>query len=64
MAGAEAGARNFQIVEPEPEIWVPVPQRYFVVQATYTNNMMFYMIFWTKLFWSRSQKLLDVGAGA
>jgi len=26
MAGVEAGAKNFQIVEPEPEIWVPVPQ--------------------------------------
>ena len=25
---------------------------------------MFFMIFWTKLFWSRNQKLLDVGAGA
>jgi len=24
MAGA--GAKNFQMVEPEPEIWVPVPQ--------------------------------------
>jgi len=23
----------------------------------------FFLIFWTKLFWSRSQKLLDVGAG-
>ena len=33
-------------------------------QATYTNNpMFFFMIFWTKLFWSRSQKLLDVGTG-
>jgi len=54
MAGA--GAKNFQMVEPEPEIWVPIPQRYFVGQATYTNNMMFFMLFWTKLFWIRSQK--------
>jgi len=25
---AEAGAKNFLLVEPEPKIWVPVPQTY------------------------------------
>jgi len=29
---------NFGWLEPEPEIWVPVPQTYFVEQASYTNN--------------------------
>jgi len=62
MAGA--GAKDFQTVEPEPEIWVPVPQIYFGGQASSTNNTMFFSDFLTKLFWSRSQKLLDVGAGA
>jgi len=32
-------------------------------QAAYTNNTMLFMIFWTKLFWSRRHKLSDVGAG-
>ena len=43
------------MVEPEPKIWVPV-------QPSYTNNTLF-SVFWTKLFWSRGQKLQDVGAG-
>jgi len=34
MAGA--GAKIFQMVEPEPEIWVPV-------QASYTNYAMFFL---------------------
>jgi len=45
------------MVEPEPEIRVPV-------QTSYTNNTMFFSVFWTKLFWSRSQKSQHVGAGA
>jgi len=32
-------------------------------QASFTNNAMFYSVFWTKLVWSRNQKLLDVGTG-
>jgi len=61
-----AGAKNFEMVEPEPEIWVPVPQAQirFEGQASYTNNTSFFLIFWTKLFRSQSQKLLVVGAGA
>ena len=31
-------------------------------QASYTNDISFFLIVWTKLF--RSQKLLDVAAGA
>jgi len=52
----EAGAKNFQMVEPEPEIWIPV-------QACYTNNM-FFSIFRIKLFWIRSQNAQNVGARA
>ena len=34
-------------------------------QASFTNNAMFYSVFfWTKLVWSRSQKLQDIGTGA
>jgi len=44
------------MVGPELEIWVPV-------QASYTNNTMFFSVFWTKLFWSRSQKVQDDGTG-
>ena len=44
-------------MEPEPEIWV-------TVQASYTNKTMFFSVFWTKLFWSRSQKNRTPGAGA
>jgi len=29
------------MMEPEPEIWVPV-------QASYANNTMFFLFFWTK----------------
>jgi len=52
------------MVEPEPEIWVLVPQPYFVGQANCTNNTMVFAFQWTKSFWtqSRSQNLLDVGA--
>jgi len=42
---------------PEPEIWVRVPQMYFVGQASYANNTMFFLFFWTKLFRSRRQKI-------
>jgi len=53
MAGA--GARNFQMVEPELEIWVQVPQILFVEQVR--NTAMFFLIVWTKLFCGRSQKI-------
>jgi len=45
------------MVEPEPENWVPV-------QASCTNNTMFFSVFRTKLFWSRSQRSQDSGARA
>jgi len=51
----EPESKFFHMVEPEPEIWVPI-------QPSYTNNTLF-SVFWTKLFWSRGQKLQDVGAG-
>jgi len=34
------------------------------LQASYTNNTMFFSDFWTKLFWSWSQKSQDVEGGA
>jgi len=46
---------------PEPEIWVQVPQAKFLGQVRCTNNAMFFSFQWTKLLWSRSQRLLDVG---
>jgi len=55
-----AGAKNFWMVEPQPEIWVPDPQRYFMGQTSYT---MFLLIFWTTLLRTRNQKLLDVRTG-
>ena len=54
---------NFGCLEPEPEIWVPVPQPYFVKQASCTNSTMVFSFQWTKSFWSLSQKCLDAGAG-
>jgi len=70
MAGA--GAKNFYM-EPEPEIWVPVPQIYFVAQASYTNNTSFFSDFLDQIVlepgpktsrcWSRSQKNLVPRAG-
>jgi len=42
-----AGTKHFS--EPEPGIWVPV-------QASYKNNKMFFSVFWTKQYWSRSLK--------
>jgi len=45
-------------------LWVPDPQRQFVGQASYANNTIFFLIFWTILYWNLSQKLQDVGAGA
>jgi len=44
-------------VEPEPEIWVPVPQRQFVGQA-----IQCFSIFLDQIVLERSQKLQDVGA--
>jgi len=44
-------------LEMEPGIWI-------LVQVSYTNNTMFFSIFWTKLLWSQSKKSQDVGAGA
>jgi len=38
MAGA--GAKIFQMVESEPEIWVHVQQTYFVEQARCTKKTM------------------------
>jgi len=52
------------MVELEPEICVPVQPTQFVEQANCTNKTMFFSFYWTKLFWSRSQKLLEVGDGA
>ena len=46
----DGGARSLKI-------WVPV-------QASYTNNTCFFLFFWTKLFWSRSQTSQDVGGRA
>ena len=42
-AGAGSGAKNFCIVEPkpQPEICAPVPQPWFVGQASYSKNTMF-----------------------
>jgi len=51
------------MVEAEPEIWVPVPQTGFAGKASCTDIIMVFSFQWTKLFWSRSQELLDVGAG-
>jgi len=69
MTGAGAEAKTFLILEQEPgiEIWVLVPQTQFVGKASFTNitNGLWFILQWffTKLFWSRSPKLLDVGAG-
>jgi len=53
------------MVEPEPEIWVRIQQTKFVEQGSCTNNtIVFFSFQWTKLFWSRSQQLLDVGVEA
>ena len=52
------------MVEPEPKIRVPFQRTQFVEQANCTNNIMVFSIYWTKSFWSRSQKLLEVGARA
>ena len=60
-----AGATNFRWwIQPDPGIWVPVPQTIFVRQASCTNNTIVFSFQWTKSLWSRSQKLLDAGAGA
>jgi len=42
MAGV--GAKKFQMVESEPEIWVPVQQK-FVGQASFTNETIFLFFF-------------------
>jgi len=49
-------------VDPEPEIWFPVPQILFVGQASCTINAMVFSFQWIQSFWGRSQNLLDVGA--
>jgi len=54
MAGAEA--KKFQMVE--PEILVPVQQTEFVMQVICTKKTIVFSFYWTKSFWSRSQKLL------
>jgi len=59
-----SGAKIFSDGGTGAEIWFPVPQKQFVGQASCTNNAMFYSVFWTKLFWTRSQKLQVVGGGA
>jgi len=59
---AGAGAKNFQMVEPEPEFGFPFNEQ-FVGQASCTNNTVVFSFPWTKSFWSRSQKLLMSGAG-
>jgi len=61
-------------VEPEPksfEWWsqslkfeFPLKPTQFVEQANCTNKTMVFSFYWTKSVWSRSQKLLEVGAGA
>jgi len=45
-----AGAKNFWMVRSEPEIWIPVPQPYFVGQANCTNITMVLNFQWTKPF--------------
>ena len=47
------------MVEPDPEIWVPV-------QASYRRQHNVFFVFWTKLFWRRirSHNVQDVGAVA
>jgi len=52
------------MVEPEPEIWVPVPQAKFVGQTSYTNTTIISSFQWTKLFWSWREKFLDAGTGS
>jgi len=52
------------MVKPEPEKLVPVQPTQFLEQANCTNNTMVFSVYWTKSFWSRSQKVLEVGAGA
>jgi len=72
-----AGAKNFWMVEPEPEIWVPIPQHYFAGQVIFTyNTVQWFSMEQTilepepKLFkcwnrrWSWNQKLYMTGAGA
>jgi len=46
------------MVEPEPEIWVPVQHTQFVEQASCTNHAMGFSFKWSKSFWSRSPKFV------
>ena len=59
-----AGVNKFQIAEPEPGTWFPVQQTYLLGQASCTNKIIVFSVYWINSFWSRSQKLSEVGSGA
>jgi len=70
-SGSGVGAKTFWLLEPEPEIWVPVQWTKFVEQANFTNKTMVFSLnqivleLEPKTFrsWSRRKKFRMPGAG-
>ena len=62
MAGVRAEAKNFQMVDPEPEIcssgFIDTVRGVSELYKQYNG----FSIQWTKSFWSRIQKHIDVGS--
>jgi len=69
-----AGAKNSWIGEPELEVWVSIPQTWFVGQTSCKNKHKYFYVLMDKIVvepepktsrcWSQSQKILVAGAGS